>query len=125
MTPELPSGRVHVTVTHVSSAGQPIGSVVLVHDLRYLGEREATEAELNALGYQHLQAEDTEKAIAVFRTNLERHPESWNCHDSLGEGLAAAGRTEEAIASYEKALEMAPENQTTRIESILERLRAE
>lgn len=88
-------------------------------------EEIATEAELNALGYQHLQAGDTEKAIQVFRTNLERHPESWNCHDSLGEGLAAAGRTEEAIASYEKALEMAPEVQSTRIESILERLRAD
>jgi glycosyl transferase family 20 len=42
MTPELPSGRVHLTVTNVSSADQPVGSVVLVHDLRYLGEREAT-----------------------------------------------------------------------------------
>jgi trehalose 6-phosphate synthase len=43
MTPELPSGRVHVTVTTVAGADQqPVGSVVLVHDLRYLGEREAT-----------------------------------------------------------------------------------
>ena len=40
MTSELPSGRVHLTVTSVSTAGQPVGSVVLVHDLRYLGERE-------------------------------------------------------------------------------------
>jgi len=42
MTPELPSGRVHVTVTQIQNGGQPVGSVVLVHDLRYLGEREAT-----------------------------------------------------------------------------------
>ena len=42
MTPELPSGRVHVTVTTVQSSEQPVGSVVLVHDLRYLGAREAT-----------------------------------------------------------------------------------
>jgi trehalose 6-phosphate synthase len=42
MTPELPSGRVHVTVTTVQSGEQPVGSVVLVHDLRYLGDREAT-----------------------------------------------------------------------------------
>jgi tetratricopeptide (TPR) repeat protein len=85
----------------------------------------ATEAEMNGLGYQHLQAGETEQALEIFRTNLERHPESWNCHDSLGEGLAAAGRTEEAIANYKKALEMAPEGQTARIESILERLQAE
>ena len=43
MTPELPSGRVHLNVTTVhNSADQPVGAVVLVHDLRYLGEREAT-----------------------------------------------------------------------------------
>ena len=42
MTPELPSGRVHVTVTSVQNGEQPVGSVVLVHDLRYLGDREAT-----------------------------------------------------------------------------------
>jgi trehalose 6-phosphate synthase len=42
MTPDLPSGRVHVTVTTVSTGDQPVGSVVLVHDLRYLGAREAT-----------------------------------------------------------------------------------
>jgi trehalose 6-phosphate synthase len=42
MTPELPSGRVHVTVANVSNAEQPVGSIVMVHDLRYLGEREAT-----------------------------------------------------------------------------------
>lgn len=85
----------------------------------------ATEAEMNGLGYQHLQAGEVERAVEVFRENLERHPESWNCHDSLGEGLAAAGRTEEAIASYEKALSMAPENQIPRIEGLLEGLRAD
>ena len=42
MTPELPSGRVHVTVTSLENENQPVGSVVLVHDLRYLGDREAS-----------------------------------------------------------------------------------
>ena len=42
MTPELPSGRVHVTVTSLENENQPVGSVVLVHDQRYLGDREAT-----------------------------------------------------------------------------------
>jgi trehalose 6-phosphate synthase len=43
MTPELPSGRVHLNVTTVQNGElQPVGAVVLVHDLRYLGEREAT-----------------------------------------------------------------------------------
>jgi len=85
----------------------------------------ATEPEMNALGYQHLQAGETEKAVEVFRANLERHPDSWNCHDSLAEGLAAAGRKQEAVANYKKALEMAPETQTPRIEGLLEKLEAD
>lgn len=85
----------------------------------------ANENEMNALGYQHLQAGDADKAVEVFRANLERNPESWNCHDSLGEGLVAAGHTEEAIAHYKKALEMAPEGQHARIEGVLEGLEAD
>ena len=82
----------------------------------------ATEAELNAYGYQLLAAGDTAEAVAMFRLNVERHPDSWNVHDSLGEGLAAAGATTAAVRSYRKALELAPEGQKGRIEEILARL---
>lgn len=64
----------------------------------------ATEAEVNALGYTYLQSGKTKEAIELFRKNVKDHPRSWNVHDSLGEGLAAAGDTRGAIASYEKAL---------------------
>jgi trehalose 6-phosphate synthase len=46
MTPELPSGRVHLTVTALDNDSQPVGAVVLVHDLKYLGQREATTRNL-------------------------------------------------------------------------------
>jgi hypothetical protein len=82
----------------------------------------ATEVELNAYGYQLMGEGRTEEAIAAFRDNLERHPQSWNAHDSLGEGLAAAGQTAAAIAEYRKALATAPEAQKARIEGILARL---
>jgi trehalose 6-phosphate synthase len=42
MTPELPSGRVHLSATPVERDGQRLGMVVLVHDLSYLNRREAT-----------------------------------------------------------------------------------
>lgn len=83
----------------------------------------ASEAEVNALGYERLAAGDVTGAIEAFRRNVEDHPESWNVHDSLAEGLAAAGDTAGAIAGYEKALAMAPAAQRERIESILNRLK--
>jgi trehalose 6-phosphate synthase len=42
MTPELPSGRVHLSVTLIGDATVPRGAVVLVHDLSYLTRRENT-----------------------------------------------------------------------------------
>ncbi len=42
MTSELPSGRVHLSITTLQSGEQAVGAVVLVHDMRYLGERETT-----------------------------------------------------------------------------------
>lgn len=83
----------------------------------------ASEAELNAYGYQLLGAGDAAGAVTIFRENVKRHAESWNTYDSLAEGLAGAGNKAEAIQMYEKALSMAPENQKARIQAALGGLR--
>lgn len=82
-----------------------------------------TEAQINALGYGFLnQLQNPDRAVEVFRKNVAEHPDSWNCHDSLGEAYAAKGETALATESYEKALELAPEPQKERIRAILDRL---
>ncbi len=83
---------------------------------------DATEAELNMYGYQLMGQNKLNDAIKIFKMNIERHPDAWNCYDSLGEALAAKGDTEGAKANYEKAYEMAPADQKTRIEGILKNL---
>jgi hypothetical protein len=70
-----------------------------------------TERSMNQAGYFLLGNDMVEAAIQVFTLNVEAYPESWNVHDSLGEALAAAGRIEEAIASYERSVELNPANQ--------------
>lgn len=85
----------------------------------------ATEAELNQYGYTLLGQGKTAEAVATFEENVRRHPESWNVHDSLAEGQAAAGRKQEAIANYRKALAMAPEPQHARIRGELAKLGVE
>lgn len=85
----------------------------------------ATEAELNQYGYTLLGQGKTAEAVATFEENVRRHPESWNVHDSLAEGQAAAGRKQEAIANYRKALAMAPEPQHARIRGELAKLGAD
>lgn len=82
----------------------------------------ANEAELNAYGYQLLGGGSAAEAVAIFRENVKRHPDSWNAHDSLGEALAAHGVEKEAIAMYRRALAMAPEAQKARIQAVLDGL---
>jgi Protein of unknown function (DUF2911)/Tetratricopeptide repeat len=85
----------------------------------------SNENQLNGLGYAYLlQERDAATAVHLFEANARLHPDSWNVWDSLGEGLAAAGRSAEAIKNYEKALSMAPENQKARIEGAIEQVRA-
>jgi Flp pilus assembly protein TadD len=42
----------------------------------------------------------------VFKLNVQLHPESWNVYDSLGEAYAAAGDKKNAIANYEKSIQL-------------------
>ncbi len=69
-----------------------------------------TEFIINGFGYQLLQSGQVETAIRVFELNVESYPQSFNVHDSLGEGLMTGGRTEDSIASYRKSLEINPGN---------------
>ena len=67
------------------------------------------EPVVNALGYRFLGRDEIPHAIAVFELNAQAYPGSANVHDSLGEAFAAAGRREEALAAYQRSLEIDPE----------------
>jgi tetratricopeptide (TPR) repeat protein len=92
-------------------------------ELRTKSLKLATEVELNLFGYQQIQSGKVDEAIATFRENIKRHPESWNTYDSLGEALALKGSRQEAIDNYKKALSMtADAKQKERITAILAKL---
>lgn len=61
------------------------------------------EALLNQVGYQYLFADQYDQAIAVFKTNVERYPESANVYDSLAEAYERTGKIDLATPLYEKA----------------------
>jgi cyclase len=64
------------------------------------------EVEINALGYYLLGKKRTGDAIALFRLNVEEHPESFNTYDSLGEAYMNAGQKDLAVKNYRKSLEL-------------------
>ena len=80
------------------------------------------EATVNRLGYDLLRDDRFEAAIAVFRRNVERFPESANTYDSLGEAYLEAGRLEAALENYQRSVELDPGNDNGR--AAIERIRA-
>lgn len=99
------------------------GTDALVAAIRALGDEasngtlrdfDAREGRLNRLGYKYISDEKLGDAIAVFEWATRLYPKSANTFDSLGEAQRAAGETEKAIASYEKALELDPQSESAR-----------
>jgi hypothetical protein len=84
----------------------------------------ATEADMNAYGYNLLGQKKYDEAIAVFKSNTTKYPQSWNAYDSLAEGYANKGEKKLALDLYTKALSMAPESQKQRINDAIAKLKA-
>ena len=85
---------------------------------------------VNQMGYQSLFADRSDEAIAIFKTNVERYPNSANVYDSLAEAYERAGKLELAAPLYEKAQTLGQQNQDpnlaiykTNFERVSERLK--
>jgi tetratricopeptide (TPR) repeat protein len=77
--------------------------------------------DINALGYRMLADERFVDAVGVFELYVELLPQDFNAYDSLGEAFMMRGDTEQAIASYERSLELNPDNDNA--VQMLEKLR--
>jgi len=71
---------------------------------------EIPELFLNTLGYQLMAQGNINKAIAVFKYNVETYPNSANVYDSFGEGLETNNQYELALKNYKKAVEIGKTN---------------
>lgn len=69
-----------------------------------------SEESLNNFGYELLEANKVKEAIEIFKLNVQEHPESGNSLNSLGEAYMVDGNDQLAIKSYEKSIELDPEN---------------
>ena len=65
------------------------------------------EATINALGYAAVADGQFDEGLEYLQANVRNYPNSANVYDSLGEGLEAAGRLDDALAKYEEAIKRA------------------
>ena len=76
---------------------------------KYGYEVAVSENTINLLGYQYLQAGETEKAIEIFKENVKRFPNSSNVYDSLGEACEKNEQFKLAKKNYQKAYKLGVE----------------
>lgn len=65
----------------------------------------------NRYGYFLLKQDKVNQAVAMFEKQVTLAPDAANPHDSLGDGYRVAGRLEDALAAYEKALALDPDSE--------------
>jgi tetratricopeptide (TPR) repeat protein len=66
-------------------------------------------------GYALQQQQDYSGAIEAYRAVVGRLPEDWESWNNLGNALAAAGRSDEAIAAQTRAADLAPDSPPVRL----------
>lgn len=87
---------------------------------------QAPESQLNQLGYMILNSKMYDQAIAVFKLNVEKYPDSPNVYDSLGEAYENSGELKLALANYEIAVDkgkIAEDNNLKTFEEHAERVK--
>jgi len=70
------------------------------------------EAMVNIIGYEHLQARDTNGAVEILKLNAMAFPESANVYDSLSDAYLAKGDKDLARENARKALEQLASDKT-------------
>ena len=67
------------------------------------------EFEINGIGYSYLQANKSNVALSIFKSNTLIFPNSANTYDSYAEALGVVNQNEFAIKNYKKAITVATE----------------
>jgi dienelactone hydrolase len=67
-----------------------------------------SEAVMNRLGYEHLQAGDNKGGVELLKLNVIAYPNSPNVYDSLSDAYLADGQKDLARLNAKKALELLP-----------------
>ncbi len=66
-----------------------------------------TERSINRWGYERMnEQQDLPGALKLFELNTKLFPNSSNVYDSYGEALANAGKYDQAVANYQKSVQL-------------------
>ena len=90
--------------------------------IKYGYKIEAPEGVINRIGYVLLNDGNIKGAIKIFKTNVERFPESANVYDSLGDAYEKSNKIKLAKENYEEACKIAVVQNHPNLDSYLKNL---
>ena len=100
------------TVYESAGIDSTVARYNLLHDRFYgAGSYDFSERSLNELGASLLARNRPDDAVRIFELNVQQNPNSSFAYSALGDAYAAVGKKDQAIQSYEKALQLEPRNQ--------------
>jgi len=99
VTADIAAGGASTVESHYKKLSAKFGYTVLPPELL-----------MNQMGYQSMGAGKMDEAIAVFKSNVERYPNSANVYDSLAEAYEKSGKLDLARPNYEKAAQLGAQN---------------
>lgn len=73
----------------------------------FLAETPGNDFLTHALALEYIKANDDQEALSCFRSNLDMNPDYVATYYHLGKLLERTGVVEEAIAIYERGMEVA------------------
>jgi len=108
--PAADSAAVPKEIHTLDLIDQPGGAAKVAQMLEESRQHEAkatlfSEAIVNFMGYEHMQAGDTKGAVEIMELNAAAYPSSPNVYDSLADAYLADGQRDLARRNAEKALE--------------------
>jgi len=101
----------NVVLVQAFTAGADSGAAAYRNYKERYGKEMINEGFLNRVGYDLLELDRKEAAIAAFEFNVAENPTSANAYDSMGEAYRKTGNRKKAIAAYRKSLELDPANE--------------
>ena len=109
--PQSPPFTVPQPVQTLTTLDDPGGAAKVEAQLKEARQHDPNanlfpEEQVNIMGYERLQAGETDAALEIFKLNALAYPNSPNVYDSLGDAYLAAGQKDLARESAKKTLEL-------------------
>jgi tetratricopeptide (TPR) repeat protein len=82
----------------------------------------ASPLQVHGYGRQLQGQKRADEAYAIFRDNAKKHPELWFTHAGLARVYSSQGKFDDAAKEMKLALEKAPDNQKTYVDSLVKKL---